>query len=114
MPHLTNHPRIEMAPRAKLVPNPTNPHRHSEKQLRQIASSLGRFGFLVRIVVDDTSLIVAGTGRWAAAGLIGMDGLPVIRARFMSEADRRAFAIAENRLGDLSVWDDALLGAELE
>jgi DNA modification methylase len=114
MTHLSNHPRIEMVPRTSLVPNPNNPRRHSDKQLRQIASSIERFGFLVPIVIDDASHIAAGAGRWAAAGLIGMNEVPVIRACFMTEADRRAFAIAENRLGDLSDWDNALLGAELE
>lgn len=113
MPHISNHPRIEMVPRASLVPNPDNPRKHSDKQLRQIGSSLDRFGFLVPIVVDDASLIVAGAGRWAAAGLLGIDEVPVIRAKFVTKADRRAFALAENRLGDLSDWDDAKLSAEL-
>ncbi|WP_157177986.1 site-specific DNA-methyltransferase [Sphingomonas prati] len=103
-----------MVRRDTLKPNPKNPRTHSDKQLRQIATSIERFGFIVPIVAENGSLIVAGAGRWAAAGLLGMDEVPVIRAQFVSEADRRAFAIAENRLGDLSDWDNALLGAELE
>ncbi|WP_267389243.1 DNA methyltransferase [Sphingomonas sp. GC_Shp_3] len=114
MTELTNHPRIEMVPRTSLHPNPKNPRKHSDKQLHQIGGSIKRFGFVVPIIADDASLIVAGAGRWAAAGLIGLTEVPVIRARFMTEADRRAFALAENRLGDLSEWDDALLSAELE
>jgi DNA modification methylase len=113
-PPLSNHPHIEMVRRELLKPNPKNPRTHSDKQLRQIAASIERFSFLVPIVVENGSLIVAGAGRWAAAGLLGMEEVPVIRAQFVSEADRRAFAIAENRLGDLSDWDNALLGAELE
>jgi ParB-like chromosome segregation protein Spo0J len=113
-PTPSNHPHIEMVRRDLLKPNPKNPRTHKDKQVRQIAASIERFGFLVPIVVEDGSLIVAGAGRWAGAGLIGMDEVPVIRAQFVSEADRRAFALAENRLGDLSDWDNALLGAELE
>lgn len=114
MSNMANHPRIEMVPRSAIHPNPKNPRKHTDKQLRQIGSSLERFGFLVPIVIDEDGLIVAGAGRWAAAALVNMDEVPVIRARFLSEADRRAFAIAENRLGDLSEFDDALLSAELE
>ena len=113
MTYLSNHPRIEMVPRLSLTHNPDNPRKHSDKQLRQIGSSIERYGFLVPIVADDASLIVAGGGRRAAAGLLGIDEVPVIRARFMTEADRPAFALAENRLGDLSDWDDAKLSAEL-
>lgn len=113
-PNLTNHPRLEMAVRGSLTPNPKNPRKHSDRQLEQIAQSIRRFGFLVPIIIDEEHRIVAGAGRWAAAGLMGLEDVPVIRAAFLTEADRRAFALAENRLGDLSEFDDVLLGAELE
>lgn len=114
MPDLSNHPRIEIVKRISLRANPKNPRKHSKSQLRLIADSIEKFGFLVPLIVDDEDLIVAGAGRWEAAGLRNLDEVPIIRARFLSEADRRAFALADNRLSDLSEFDDGLLAAELE
>lgn len=111
---LSNHPHIELISRAALVPNVRNPRKHGDKQLRKIAASIERFGFLVPLIVDDVNTIVAGHARWRAAGLIGIDEVPVIRVKFMSDADKRAFALAENRLPELAEWDQALLNAELE
>jgi ParB-like chromosome segregation protein Spo0J len=113
MSTLPNHPHIELVPRDTLVPNAANPRRHSDKQIAQIAASIDRFGFVVPIICDDDGLIVAGAGRWAAAGLRGITAVPVIRVRFLSEADRRAFALADNRIAELSDWDEDLLEAEL-
>src|SRR5579871_2900936 len=109
-----HHPRIESINWGALIPNPKNARTHSDKQIGQIAESLRRFGFLVPIVIDENGLIVAGHGRWRAARQLGYQQVPVIRATFLSEADRRAFALAENRLADLSGWDEELLQAELE
>jgi len=108
------HPRIEVLTAARLKPNPKNARTHSDRQVGQIAESLRRFGFLVPIIIDDTGLIVAGHGRWLAAQQLGHVEVPVIRATFLTEADRRAFALAENRLAELSGWDGDLLQAELE
>jgi ParB-like chromosome segregation protein Spo0J len=114
MSNLVNHPRIEMVPRASLTPNPSNPRKHSPKQIDQIMQSLRRFGFKGVLVVDDDGLIVSGNALWEAAGKCGFDELPVIRVRFLSEADRRAFALAHNRLAELAGWDEELLARELE
>ena len=108
------HPRIERVKCDALSPNPKNARTHSDRQIGQIAESLRRFGFLVPIVADETGLIVAGHGRWLAAATLGYVEVPVIRAGFLTEADRRAFALAENRLAELSGWDEDLLRAELE
>lgn len=113
MTHQINHPRIELLATSSLKPNPRNARTHSDKQLRQIAASIERFGWLVPIVVDDQMMIAAGHGRWEAAKLLGLGTVPVIRAEFLSEADRRAFALAENRIAELSGWDDKLLAEEL-
>ena len=59
-------------------------------------------------------MIAAGHARWLAAGVLGLEEVPTIKVRFVSEADRRAFALAENRLAELSEWDEDLLAAELE
>jgi DNA modification methylase len=107
------HPRVERVARASLKPNPRNARTHSNKQIAQIAASIERFGFLVPIVVDDDNLIAAGHGRWAAAVHLGLVEVPVVRARFLTDADRRAFALAENRIAELSGWNDKMLGEEL-
>lgn len=111
---LRNHPHVEMVPRSSLRPNPANPRRHSEKQIEQLARLIERYGFVVPIIRDDDGLIVAGHGRWRASGRLRLDDVPTIRVRFMSEADRRAFALADNRIAELSDWDEDLLKAELE
>jgi hypothetical protein len=111
---LKNNPRIEMLPLSLLKANPQNARTHSDKQLSQIASSIETFGFLVPIIVDDDLMIVAGHGRWLAAKKLKLLEAPTIRARFVTEVDRRAFALAENKIAQNAGWDDALLTAELE
>lgn len=108
-----DNPSIEMMPRKGLKPNPTNARKHDDKQLAQIAASIERFGFLVPIIIDDDDMIAAGHGRWEAAGRLGIEAVPTIRARFLTDADRRAFALAENRIAELSSWDEDLLANEL-
>jgi ParB-like chromosome segregation protein Spo0J len=110
---LPNHPRIEMLDPGTLVPNPHNARTHTDKQIAQIAASIRRFGFVVPIIIDDESNIAAGHGRWLASKQLGLDEVPVIRVRFLSNADRRAFALADNRIAELSGWDENLLAEEL-
>ena len=110
---IPNHPRIEMLGPALLVPNPRNARTHSDKQISQIAASIRRFGFVVPIIIDDGNNIVAGHGRWLASKQLGLDDVPVIRVRFLTNADRRAFALADNRIAELSGWDENLLTEEL-
>lgn len=114
MSNLANHPHIEIAKRTSLKPNPANARKHSPSQIERLARSMDRFDFIEPIIADEEGNIVAGHGRWAAAGARGLEEVPVIRKRFMSEADRRAYAIASNRLAELSEWDEDLLAAELE
>lgn len=109
-----NHRQIELVPHGSIRPNPKNPRRHRDRQIAQIASSIERFGWLVPIVISDEKLIVAGHGRWMAAGQLGLEFVPVIKGSFLTEADRRAFALTENRLAELSEWDPELLRDELE
>jgi DNA modification methylase len=114
MSDLSNHPRIEMVAITALTPNPRTARTHSKKQIAQIAASIERFGFLVPIVIDNAGMIMAGHARYEAAKRLGMPEVPVIRAAFLTEADRRAFVIAENRLAELAGWDRKLLVEELE
>jgi len=112
--NLNNHPKVEMLATSILTPNPHNARIHSDKQIGQLAANIRRFGFLVPLVVDDGNIIAAGHGRWEAAKQLGLEEVPCIRARFLSEADRRSFALADNRLSELSEWNTELLSAELE
>jgi ParB-like chromosome segregation protein Spo0J len=114
MASLINHPRIEMMRRTNLRADPKHPRKHHKKQLEKLARAMSRFGFLVPVIVDDTGLIVAGLGRWLAAALLGLDEIPVIRVSFLTDEDRRAFALADNRMSELSEWDEDLLREQLE
>jgi len=108
-----NHPRGELLATSSLHPNPRNARTHTPKQISQIAASIKKFGFLVPIIADADLLIAAGYGRWMAAKLLGLKEVPVIFAEFVTDEDRRAFALAENRIAQLSGWDDKLLNEEL-
>jgi DNA modification methylase len=110
---LTDHPQAESLPLNSLAPNPNNARTHTARQIGQIVTSIERFGFLVPIIADDSNNIVAGHGRFEASKKLGLAKVPVIRVKFLSEADRRAFALAENRIAELSGWDEDLLASEL-
>jgi hypothetical protein len=100
-------------PPADLRPNPRNPRTHSKKQIRQIADSILTFGFTNPVLLDDADRIIAGHGRVAAAKLLGIATVPTIRLGQLSEVERRAYAIADNRLAELAGWDKQLLALEL-
>jgi ParB-like chromosome segregation protein Spo0J len=94
-------------------PNPRNARTHSKKQIRQIADSITAFGFLVPILIDEGSVVIAGHGRYAAAILLGLPEVPVIRVEGLSEAKRRALALADNKIAENAGWDRELLATEL-
>jgi DNA modification methylase len=96
-----------------LKPNPRNARTHSRKQIRQIADSITAFGFLVPILIDDGGNIIAGGGRHAAAVLLGLQQVPVIRVEGLSEGKRRALALADNKIAQNAGWDRELLASEL-
>jgi hypothetical protein len=87
-----------------------NPRKHSDRLIRQIAWSIKTFGFIVPVLIDRFNKVLAGHGRVQAAKLLGLDEIPVIRIENLTEAQARAFAIADNRLTENSTWDDRLLG----
>jgi len=97
----------------KLTPSGRNARTHSRKQVRQIADSIAAFGFVVPILVDDNGVIIAGHGRYAAAKLLNLEQVPVIKVTGLSEAKRRALALADNRIGESAGWDRELLSLEL-
>jgi DNA modification methylase len=97
-----------------LTADPRNPRQHSRKQIGQIASSIRTFGFNVPILINGDSQIIAGHGRLLAAQELGFCEVPTIRLEHLTEAQRRAFMIAENRLTEIAVWDDRLLAEQLK
>src|SRR2546426_5847557 len=105
---------IEYLPVASLRSDPKNARLHSDRQVQQIARSIEAFGFNVPVLVDANSQVMAGHGRLLACKLLGINNLPVIRLEHLSEHQKRAFMIADNRLTENSEWDDRLLGEQLK
>jgi len=99
---------------AELKPRATNPRTHSKKQIRQIADSIERFGFTSPVLVDSDDGIIAGHGRVEAAKLIGIKEVPTIRLEDLTEAEIRAYVIADNKLAENAGWDRELLAIELQ
>ncbi|MFN4281423.1 MAG: site-specific DNA-methyltransferase [Alphaproteobacteria bacterium] len=95
-----------------LHPRKRNPRTHSKKQIQQIADSIKRFGFTVPVLVDGTNVIIAGHGRVEAAKLLNMPLIPILRREDLSEAEIRAYVIADNRLAEQAGWDRELLALE--
>jgi DNA modification methylase len=94
--------------------NPRNARTHSEKQIEQIATSIGRFGFTNPLLVDEHDLIIAGHGRLAAAARLGLESVPTIVIAGLWEAERRALALADNKIALNAGWNEEMLAGELE
>jgi DNA modification methylase len=105
---------IEYRPLASLSLDPQNPRVHSNRQIRQIARSVETFGFNVPVLIDGKGQLIAGHGRVLAAQRLGMTQVPTIMLENLTEAQIRAFMIADNRLTENSVWDDRLLAEQLK
>jgi len=97
-----------------LVPYANNPRTHSEKQVTQVASSIKEFGFNNPILIDEGKGIIAGHGRLAAAKKLGLEAVPTITLEGLTEAQRKAYVIADNKLTENSEWDYDLLTVEVE
>ncbi|MFO1148083.1 MAG: DNA methyltransferase [Alsobacter sp.] len=106
--------RVERLPVAALKPYAGNARRHSKKQIRQIADSIRAFGFNVPLLIDREGTILSGHGRLEAALLLGMIELPVIRVSDLSEAQKRALILAENKIAENASWDQTKLALELQ
>lgn len=89
-----------------------NTRTHSPKQVAQIAASMRQFGFVSPVLIDDDGEIIAGHGRVDAAKKLGLKSVPTITLSHLTEAERKAYRIADNRLAELSGWDDDLLKVE--
>ena len=106
--------KIEFTLVNDLRPYPNNARTHSKKQVRQIANSIAKFGFCNPVLIDDAKQIIAGHGRVEAAKLLGIDAVPTCRLSHLSEADKRAYILADNKLAEKAGWDKELLAIELQ
>ena len=98
----------------ELQPHQNNARTHSKKQIRQIANSIKKFGFCNPILIDDEKQIIAGHGRVEAAKLLGIDAVPTCQLSHLSDADKRAYILADNKLAEKAGWDKELLAIELQ
>ena len=106
--------KIEQWPTSKLLPYARNARTHSEEQVAQIAASIAEFGFTNPILAGTDGIIVAGHGRLAAAQKLGLEIVPVVVLDHLTQTQRRALVIADNRIAENAGWDDAMLRIELE
>jgi ParB-like chromosome segregation protein Spo0J len=105
--------RIERWPIKRLIPYVGNARTHSEAQIAEVASSIAEFGFVHPVLVAPDGVIVAGHCRVLAAGRLGLGEVPVVVLEHLSEAQRKALAIADNRLALNAGWDEEMLRREL-
>jgi hypothetical protein len=104
---------IDYRPTGELRPYANNARTHSAAQIKAIARSIETFGFTVPILIDGSGTIIAGHGRLEAAGQIGMESVPTIQLSHLTDEQRRAYIIADNKLTERGGWDKELLTAEL-
>jgi ParB-like chromosome segregation protein Spo0J len=97
-----------------LVPYANNPRTHTDNQVTQVASSIKEFGFNNPILIDEGKGVIAGHGRLAAAKKLGLETVPTITLTGLTEAQRKAYVIADNKLTENSRWDYDLLSIEIE
>ena len=97
-----------------LIPYANNSRTHSDEQINQIASSIKEFGFTNPVLIDEHGGIVAGHGRVMAANKLGIDKVPCIELNGLTDAQKKAYVIADNKLAELSEWDLESLKIEID
>lgn len=105
--------KIEQWPLAKLVPYDRNPRTHSAEQVSQLAGMIVEFGFTQPLLVDEKWGVLAGHARLAAAKQLNLPTVPIIRLTHLTEVQKRAMVIADNRIAEQSGWDSELLRVEM-
>jgi ParB-like chromosome segregation protein Spo0J len=104
---------VERRPISELIPSARNARQHSDEQIEEIAASMVEFGWTIPVLIDEAGSIIAGHGRVLAAEQLGIDQVPTMIARGWSDAQKRAYLIADNKLTMNASWDEALLRIEL-
>lgn len=106
--------QLTMVPIDDLIPYANNAKKHGVKQINQIRASLREFGFVTPVLIDFDNNIIAGHGRVEAARAEGMSEVPCVLVTNLTEAQRKAYILADNRLSETAAWDTELLKIELE
>ena len=105
--------KIEVLATASLIPYARNSRTHSPEQVSQIAGSIREFGFTNPVLIDAENGIIAGHGRVMAASKLGLAKVPCIRLDHLTDTQKRAYIIADNKLALNAGWDEEMLGMEL-
>ena len=108
-----SHRQVEVMPVRQLRRNERNARTHSKKQIRQIANSILQFGWTYPLLADESGRVVAGNGRLEAAKALGLHEVPVIVLTGLSDGQKRALALADNKIAENAGWDRAVLAVEL-
>ena len=106
--------RIVQVELEKLIPYARNARTHSDEQVAQVAASIREFGFTNPVLIDEDDGIIAGHGRVMAARKLELDKVPCIRLSHLTEPQKRAYILADNKLAENAGWDSELLAIELE
>ena len=106
--------KIEYIKTAELIPYVRNSRTHSEQQVQQIASSIKEFGFTNPVLIDDGSGIIAGHGRVMAAQLLKLDEVPTITLKGLTDTQKRAYIIADNKIALNAGWNTEMLEIEMQ
>ena len=96
---------IETMSIGDLVPDPTNARKHNKKQIERLAAAMAEFGFTSPVFIDEANMLIAGHARLDAARLNGLTRVPCIRFSGFGPHEKKALAIADNKLHDMSVFD---------
>ncbi|EOO9071533.1 ParB/Srx family N-terminal domain-containing protein, partial [Escherichia coli] len=105
---------IEYLPVGKLLRYAKNSRTHSDEQVEQLVNSIREFGFTNPVLIDEKNELIAGHGRLAAAEILEMDKVPAIRLSNLSEKQKKAYRIADNKLALNAGWDMQLLAEEVK
>ncbi|OQA29789.1 MAG: ParB-like nuclease domain protein [Betaproteobacteria bacterium ADurb.Bin341] len=106
--------RLELVSIDKLIPYANNARTHSDEQIKKIQASLREFGFVNPVLIDKDCGIIAGHGRVEAAKREGMTEVPCVWVEHLTEAQKRAYILADNKLAELAGWDAKMLSSELD
>jgi ParB-like chromosome segregation protein Spo0J len=106
--------KVEQISTNKLIPYANNARTHTDDQIAQIASSIRAFGFNNPVLVDDELNIIAGHGRVLAAGVLDLKEVPCVKLSHLTENQKKAYIIADNKIALNSGWDTELLKLELD
>lgn len=97
----------------KLIPYARNARTHSDVQIAQIAASIKEFGFLSPVIISKDNTILCGHGRYYAAQKLGLEKIPCIQEEHLTEAQKRAYILADNKISQNAGWDEELLKVEI-